>query len=152
MIKFRFSTFVVVLAIGSGASGIACGATLQSTRSLAAGIGGVPLILAAEKLGAPPRNPSGKITPPMTATVAQEFLDRDMATRFDAAADPATHQLTEQRARDFGWGFISDHFAEIDVHRQGYVRFEEVRAFMQARSPLAKPAPAAKGHAVQIIE
>jgi hypothetical protein len=37
-------------------------------------------------------------------------------------------------AKDAGWGFISDHFAQIDKQHHGYVTFDEIQAFMDARS------------------
>ncbi len=59
--------------------------------------------------------------------------------------------MTLKHANDAGWGFVADHFAEIDRDHDGYASFDEVQAFFDGRSPLpaARARVAAK---VQVVE
>ncbi|MCX8282404.1 hypothetical protein OSJ77_19605 [Phyllobacterium sp. 0TCS1.6C] len=95
-----------------------------------------------------PRDSSIPASPKMTEEIVRKTMDAELKARFDTAADPSTGQLTKQRANDFSWGFIADHFEEIDRRGNGFVSFGEVKDFMDARSPLRKKA----AETVQIVE
>lgn len=89
----------------------------------------------------------------LDAKVVQDAVNQQLKTHFDRAAGPSG-QLTADAAKAAGWGFIADHFQEIDRDNKGYVSYSDVSAFMKARSPLKVPAAAVKpgDKAVQIIE
>lgn len=95
---------------------------------------------AAEELGAPPPEPAGTVLRPVTNDTIREELDKRLVDRFTAAAGSSPY-LTAAQAKEAGWGFVSDHFAEIDKVRRGYVTIKEVRAFLDARGP-GEPAAA----------
>ena len=78
----------------------------------------------------------------------QLALDARLKARFAAAAGPSIRFLTAKAANEASWGFLSDHFTEIDTNGDGFVTFDDVKAFMDARSPLKTH----KGQAVQIVE
>ncbi|PRD49701.1 EF-hand domain-containing protein [Phyllobacterium myrsinacearum] len=80
----------------------------------------------------------------------QRQLDQELRAKFDAVAS-SNHLLTAQAAGNAGWGFIAEHFAQIDKDRDGYITFDDVQTFLDARSPL----PAARARAakkVQVVE
>ncbi|MGH6860125.1 MAG: hypothetical protein ACRECY_07710 [Phyllobacterium sp.] len=103
----------------------------------------------ADQVGSPPADPPGfnrmKITPQTVLQIRHE----DLKANFDRAAGPGSNLLTAAAARRANWGFISDHFAEIDHDKDGFVTLSEVTAFMDARAPGSKAVPAG---AVQIVE
>jgi len=107
---------------------------------------------AGEILGFPPRDPAGLVRPKMNQATVQQAVDQQLKARFDAAAG-SSKVLTAQQASDGGWGFISDHFAEIDRDKDGFVSFADVSRFMAPRSPLSvAPARPAGTKPIQIIE
>ncbi len=71
----------------------------------------------------------------------QSAVDRKLRHKFDAAARSTNNLLSVQGAKDAGWGFLADHFAEIDSRRDGYLTFDEVQTFLDARSPLPAAEP-----------
>jgi hypothetical protein len=87
-----------------------------------------------DDLGAPPPEPADAVLRPVTADTIQEELDRRLIDRFTKAAGTSPY-LTAEQARASGWGFVADHFAQIDRRRQGYVRIKDIQAFMDARAP-----------------
>lgn len=110
--------------------GFAC--TLLLTFQIAAN--------AAEELGAPPPEPAGTILRPVTGDSIRAELDQRLADDFSAAAGSSPY-LTAEQAKKSGWGFIARNFAAIDLHKRGYVKIEEIQAFMDARAP-GEPAAA----------
>jgi hypothetical protein len=64
------------------------------------------------------------------------------------AAEPSTHLVTVALADKAGLGFFVDHFAEIDGNHDGTLEFSEVKGFLNAQSPIARPA----SKEIQIIE
>ncbi|MBZ9602478.1 hypothetical protein [Phyllobacterium chamaecytisi] len=92
----------------------------------------------------------GAKTEKQDAASIQKLLDLELRAKFGAAAK-SNHLLTTQAASDAGWGFVADHFTEIDGNHDGYASFDEVQAFFDVRSPL----PAARARAaakVQVVE
>lgn len=70
---------------------------------------------------------------PSPATVAQGVQD-ELAAQFQRASG-ARASLTAQQAKAAGWGFVADHFGQIDTSRKGYVTLAEITSFMAARAP-----------------
>lgn len=91
-------------------------------------------VSAGEQLGYPPPDPPGTVRPAMNEENVQKELDQRLVDRFKAAAG-SSPRLTAQQAKDAGWGFIADHFDQIDKKHHGYVTFDEIQAFMDGRSP-----------------
>ncbi|QND51600.1 hypothetical protein HB779_06575 [Phyllobacterium sp. 628] len=107
-----------------------------------------------DDLPVPPPAPAGTVLKPLTNESIQTELDQRLADRFRTAAGSSS-QLTAQQAKDSGWGFISDHFAQIDKGHQGYVTFKQIQAFIDARSlgnPVETRARARAAAAIQRIE
>ncbi|MBA8877462.1 hypothetical protein [Phyllobacterium myrsinacearum] len=100
-----------------------------------------------------PGSPAAGAPLKLDAKIVQDAVNQQLKNHFDRAASPSG-QLTANAAKAAGWGFISDHFQEIDRDNKGYVSYADVSAFMKARSPLKVPASMAKpgDKAVQIIE
>jgi hypothetical protein len=91
-------------------------------------------LLVGEKMGYPPMTPDDAKLEPVNEEAVQKDVDAQLKAKFEAAARHSNQMLTAQGAIDAGWGFIADHFAEIDKNRDGSATFGEVSAFMQARS------------------
>jgi hypothetical protein len=96
---------------------------------------------AGDRLSFPPPLPPGKVVPKMTMIGVQQELNKRLKSRFDAAAG-LDGKLTEQKARAAGWGFVADHFADIDKSGEGSVGLVQIQNYMGVRSPLT-PALAA---------
>jgi hypothetical protein len=91
-----------------------------------------------DDLGVPPPDPAGTVQVPLTNATVQKELDQRLADRFQSVVG-SSPRLTEQQAKDASWGFVSDHFAEIDREKKGYVTVEDIEAFKDARSPTPTP-------------
>ncbi|WP_027230586.1 hypothetical protein [Phyllobacterium sp. UNC302MFCol5.2] len=128
--------------------GAICTASLASASDFASESRQQRGLMRMQRGFAPRQAPSRMAAVPLTrASVATE-VDQRTASLFDRAADPATHLVTQESASKSGLGFFVDHFAEIDRDRDGSLKFSEVKGFLDARSPVAKPASGS----VQIIE
>ncbi|MBB3235526.1 hypothetical protein [Phyllobacterium endophyticum] len=92
----------------------------------------------------------GAKTQKQDAASIQKLLDKELRAKFDAAAK-SNHLLTAKGAKDAGWGVIVDHYDEIDRDSDGYLTFDEVQTFFDARSPLAT-ARARAAAKVQVVE
>jgi hypothetical protein len=103
---------------------------------------------AAEELGAPPPEPAGTVLRPATNESIREELDERLVADFSAAAGSSPY-LTAQQAKKAGWGFIADHFAEIDKSHAGYVTVNDIQAFMDARAPGDPVATRARANALK---
>ncbi|ATU90717.1 hypothetical protein [Phyllobacterium zundukense] len=110
------------------------------------------IVKAKDRMGFPPPDPAGTVSTPLTRESVQAEMDAELKAKFDEATKHSNQMLTEKGAVDAGWGFLADHFAEIDRDRDGYLRFEEVSVFMDARSPLQKATAKSGGKPVQIVE
>lgn len=84
-------------------------------------------------LGAQSRQAAVPVPKPSPATMEQS-VQTELAAQFQQASG-ARRTLTAQQARTAGWGFIADHFSEIDTSRKGYVTLAEISRFMAQRSP-----------------
>jgi hypothetical protein len=84
----------------------------------------------------------------VTPEVVLNAVDEHIHALFDRAADPSTHLVTIASADKAGLGFLVDHFAEIDGDRDGTLEFREVKGFLDAQSPIARPA----SKEIQLIE
>ncbi|WP_133645340.1 EF-hand domain-containing protein [Paraburkholderia flava] len=85
----------------------------------------------------PPPSPPTNDTPELRGQALHQHVLDQMQQRFDAAADPSTHLLTQQAAKDHGMGFIADHFQQIDRTGSGYISFDDFRHFLKARHGMA---------------
>ncbi len=112
---------------------------------LCAGMAGVAN--AGDRLDKRPLPPGAATVKPDAASI-QASIDKQLRQKFDAAAGKSNHLLTAQQSVDAGWGFLADHFAEIDRDHDGYLNFTEVENFFNARSPIKME----RAQPVQIIE
>ena len=82
------------------------------------------------------------------AATVQKEIDSELRSTFNAASG-GSNQLTAQQAIDASWGFVADHFKEIDRDHDGHASFSEVQNFFDARSPIVK---VKKRTAPQVVE
>lgn len=104
---------------------------------------------AGDRIWRPEPTPGAKAKKQDPASI-QSQLDQELRAKFDAAAK-SSHLLTAHGANDAGWGFVADRFIEIDRDRDGYLTFDEVQSFLDARSPLPVARARAAGK-VQVVE
>lgn len=97
----------------------------------------------------PPSNRLNQGGVPLSREALNAAVDARIKALFDHAADPATRLVTIGSAEKAGAGYFTGHFDKIDDNRDGSLTFSEVKGFLDAQSPVAKPA--AEG-SVQIIE
>ncbi|WP_296228657.1 hypothetical protein [Ralstonia sp. UBA689] len=98
---------------------------------------GISAAFAYDDLPKPPPPPAGWTPPPMpTEQSVTQDVENQITQRFTAATGGNPNGLlSRQQAKDAGWGFVSDHFAEIDRTGSGYVRLDDVLRFMSDRTP-----------------
>ncbi|MCR6475939.1 hypothetical protein NU688_07210 [Variovorax sp. ZS18.2.2] len=85
----------------------------------------------------PPPPPKGWVHPPKpTENSVVQHVETQTSERFAAAAGGDVNgMLSRQQAQAAGWGFVSDHFSEIDQSGSGYVRLDDVLRFQSQRTP-----------------
>lgn len=89
-----------------------------------------------DDLPRPPPPPKGWVPPPkQTEDSVTQHVERQTTVRFVAAAGSSDALLSKQQAKNAGWGFVSDHFSEIDRNGSGYVSLADVLGFMAPRTP-----------------
>jgi hypothetical protein len=107
------------------------------------------LLWVGDTLNIPPRDPGAK---PLNADTIRQDLKQRLQSQFDAAADPSSHLLSSARAKAADWGFVADHFAEIDRDNSGLISYGEIANYMDARSPLKGARKGKVEEQVQIVE
>uniref|UniRef100_UPI003BEEBB46 EF-hand domain-containing protein n=1 Tax=Burkholderia arboris TaxID=488730 RepID=UPI003BEEBB46 len=85
----------------------------------------------------PPPSLPGTSVPEKQGQALHDQVLSNMKQRFDAAADPVTHRLTAAGATRSGWGYVADHFKEIDRSGKGSVTFDDLEQFLRARKGAA---------------
>jgi hypothetical protein len=145
MKEFYLSTALLTGMILAGTMPAAAGAINVSGATIGPSI----IVKAGDRLSFPKRDPSRPALPKMTEEGVSNALNDQLRAKFDAAAG-ANHLLTAEQANNAGWGFIADHFSEIDRSKSGFVSFSEVSRYMSARSPLKSKA--SNPAELQIIE
>lgn len=90
-----------------------------------------------DDLPLPPPLPKDWVPPPKpTEKSVVQQVETQTRERFAAAAGgDANGQLSQAQAKAAGWGFVSDHFIEIDSSGSGYVRLDDVLRFISQRTP-----------------
>jgi hypothetical protein len=118
--------FAAMLAFvtGAGAGGPAAIAWHAPSRAL--------ILEVVEELGSPPANKSGGEI--LTPAIVQDAVNAQLKADFDAAADPKTRLLTPSAAKAAGWGFIFDHFSQIDRDKDGSVSLKDITAYLMERN------------------
>ncbi|VWC62289.1 EF-hand domain-containing protein [Burkholderia lata] len=86
-----------------------------------------------EHMRAPPPDPAGTATAQPTGAALQAQVHDRLKRRFDAAADPSTHLLSAERATAVGWGYVVDHFKEIDPSGKGSISYDDFERFLRAK-------------------
>lgn len=86
-----------------------------------------------EHMAAPPPDLPGTATPQPTGKTLQSQVVADLQQRFNAAADPSTHLLSQAQAKSAGWGYMVSHFNEIDQANKGYVSFDDFLRYLKSR-------------------
>lgn len=93
--------------------------------------------------------PAKEAPAPISPQSVQDAIDARIRSLFQRAADPSTHLVTAASADKAGVGYFAGQFDEMDRDDDGSLTFGEVKRFLNAQSPVAKPV--AEG-SVQIIE
>ena len=93
--------------------------------------------------------PAKKVPAPISPQSVQDAVDARIRSMFDRAVDPSTGRVTMASAGKAGVGYFIGQFHEMDRDDDGSLTFGEVKGFLDAQSPIAKPA--AEG-SVQVIE
>lgn len=83
----------------------------------------------------PPPPSSGPVGSNPGPEQLRAFMRQDMLSRFDRAADPRTHLLSQQEAQQAGWGYVVEHFQEMDTGRTGELDFQEVWDYVERHAP-----------------
>ena len=66
-------------------------------------------------------------------TTLQSDAERHLRASFDAADTAHQGMLSRAEAQAGGFGWIANHFDEIDVAHAGRVSFEDVKRYLQVR-------------------
>lgn len=101
--------------------------------------------LAYDDLPRPPRPAGTPPEPRMTEKSVAANFERQTTARFTAAAGSPNNMLSPSQAKEAGWGFVSDHFKEIDTSGSGYVGLADVLRFTASRAPQRMKATAQPG-------
>jgi len=78
------------------------------------------------------RNPDS--APPSTGKALQLEAERKLQRQFAAADVTSRGAITADEAKNGRFGFVAQHFDEIDTGRQGRVTFDQIKAFLAARA------------------
>jgi len=70
-------------------------------------------------------------SPVAHASLQAQAMDK-LRRQFDAADPDRVGRVSKAQAQQAGFGFIVNHFEQIDTRRQGRVSFNELKAFMRA--------------------
>jgi hypothetical protein len=76
---------------------------------------------------------------PLTRETVSAAVDARIKALFDRAADPAIRLVTLSSAEESGVGYFTGHFADMDRDSDGALSFKEVKDFLDAQSPIARP-------------
>ncbi|MGS0896788.1 hypothetical protein ACVBGC_30275 [Burkholderia stagnalis] len=90
-----------------------------------------------EHMFAPPPDPVGTTVPQPTGNQLRSQVQADLKRRFDTLANPSTHMLTAAQARAGGWGYVADHFSEIDQSKTGAIGYPDLVRFFRAKKGVA---------------
>jgi hypothetical protein len=97
----------------------------------------------------PRSNGSAKKAKLLSRGAVQAAVDARIRSMFDRAVDPSMGRVTTASAEKAGVGYFTGQFDEIDRNKDGSLTFSEVKGFLDAQSPIAKPASEGS---VQMIE
>jgi hypothetical protein len=127
--KGRYRTRRVPGALRSSA--ILCAALLVWVPCAA---GGEPLSVGAQQPmrdpWVPPESRPTSVSPPTEGAALRAQVERKLKQAFDAADVNQTGSLTRRQASAAGLGFVARHFDEIDRHRSGVIRFDDVKRYL----------------------
>lgn len=99
------------------------------------------LMKVSDGLVAPPPDAPGTTVPEPRGQALRDQVRANLKQRFDAAADPSTHLLSQAGAKQAGMGYIADNFSAIDRSGSGYVSYEDFERYLKQRKgpAFAKP-------------
>jgi hypothetical protein len=111
--------------------------SLTTVALIVASLIGIAPVNAGDRVIFPPVHP-GIAPPPLTEETVQKGIDASTEARFKAIAAAGASQkvITTEQAKGAGWGFVDDHFAQIDKNGDGFVSLGDISRFLGARSPL----------------
>ncbi|WP_156876872.1 EF-hand domain-containing protein [Paludibacterium yongneupense] len=71
-------------------------------------------------------------SPASTLSLQDRALGK-LKKKFDEADIDNSGRVSQARAAQAGFGYLADHFAEIDIPRRGSISFEQLKTFMRAK-------------------
>ncbi|RCW87263.1 hypothetical protein [Phyllobacterium bourgognense] len=83
---------------------------------------------------------ASKTKSPITPEAVRDAVDARIRSLFVRAADPSTGRVTVTSAENAGLGYFTGHFAAMDSNRDSSLTYDEVKDFLDAQSPIEKPA------------
>lgn len=95
--------------------------------------GAARLIKVGDMLPKPPPDEPGTSRPELRGQALRNQAIGNLKKRFDAAADPSTHLLSLADAKAAGFGYVADHFKEIDRNGSGYISFADLVLYLKSR-------------------
>lgn len=130
--KFLHATMILAI------TGLASTSTVQAAGYVTSNAGNAPAPMQFMKIGdtlrMPPPDPPGTAVPEPQGQTLRDQVVANLKRRFDAAADPSTHLLSQAAAKQAGLGYIADHFGEIDRSGSGYVSFDDLKRYLRHKN------------------
>lgn len=102
----------------------------------------------------PPSTRSKQGAVPLTREKVGTAVDARIRAMYDRAIDPATRRVTVASAERAGVGYFVGRFDAMDDDRDGTLTFGEFEAYLDAQSPIGRPAGTAHPETrdIQIIQ
>lgn len=88
--------------------------------------------LSPEEIYIPPGVPRST-QPPLSGEALDNYIREQLKQQFNAADTNRTGRVTIKQAEKAGWGYLVNHFNEIDRNKSGSVTFEDILSYMRSQ-------------------
>lgn len=79
----------------------------------------------------PPAARRPSMAAPTTGQALRLQVERKLQRQFEAADTQGEGAITREQARQAGWGYLVNHFEQIDTAHSGKLSFAQVRQYMR---------------------
>jgi hypothetical protein len=79
----------------------------------------------------PPAARKPSLAPPTSGEALRQQVERKLQRQFEAADTQGTGSITAEQARRAGWGYLVNHFEQIDTAHSGRVSFDQVKRYLR---------------------